>query len=326
MLNGLEVEVILIKILMIGKPGGTLARTYEWHIEALNSDKEKRFEVHDSTIIKENIDIGYYDVFWFYAKAFNPPVYEQIIKLRPDAKIICGPNILLDKPDIGIADQWDEWYCKVCKPHIHLDQVEFYSNHVQKFLSDKTRSVAKTLDKCMKIDDSFYNSTANKIYDCLVYSKKRRYDYQFESFRNELISLLDLNNITYFEIKAGKYGSYKREDYFDALNKSKITVNLSLDECPGILNYESMFFNVPVIGSPHNVPINSDQSLYVLDSDYMSEKYLVRKDDAAKKYFKKISEVLKKDTISLVNQREWILNHTSFSNYCKNVSNLMEWL
>tara|TARA_Y100000034_G_C6849089_1_gene384999 strand:+ start:316 stop:1263 length:948 start_codon:yes stop_codon:yes gene_type:complete len=311
-----------IKILMLGKPGGTLARTYEWHIEALNSDKKCRYEVDDILEVGSSIDIRKYDIFWFYAKAFHPNLYDQIKRNRPNAKIICGPNILLDKPDVGLSDDWDKWYAADCRPDIHLDQVSFYSKHVQKFLSYETSQVAKCLDKCMKIDDSFYDKDSKKEYDCLIYSKKRRYDYKFEEFRNKLINLLEEADISFYEIKAGKFGSYKREDYFNALNKSKVTVSLSLDECPGILNYESMFFDVPVIGSIHNVPVNSSFDLYVDDTDFMTQNYLVRKDDAAEKYFLKIKEILnsKKD----YRCRKFIIDHTSFSRYCDTVSELLQ--
>ena len=312
-----------IKILMFGKPGGNLVRTYEWHIEALNNDKLGRFSVDDAHAMSNtSIDIGRYDIFWFYAKAFHPEVYYKIKNSMPESKIVCGPNILLDKPDVGPHDGWDEWYVDHCMPDIHLDQVAFYSDHVKKFLSEELKSRAKCLDKCMKIDDELYRPEEEKVYDCLLYSKKRRYDSKFESFRKNLIELLDNEKITYFEIKAGKFGSYEREEYFDALNKAKITVSLSLDECPGILNYESMFFNVPVIGSRHNVPVNSSDSLYVEGTDYMTETYLVRTDDAAEKYFKKIKEVLadKKDKI---NHRDFIKNHTSFQRYCDNVHTLL---
>ena len=85
------------KILMLGKPGGTLARTYNWHIQALNLDKKQRYDVEDINIItnnfKNNIDIKKYDIFRFYAKAVHPNLYEQVKNSSPDAKLICGPNI-----------------------------------------------------------------------------------------------------------------------------------------------------------------------------------------------------------------------------------------
>jgi len=308
---------------MLGKPGGNLIRTYEWHISALNSDKNERFEVDDfhSMNIQE-IPIQKYNIFWFYAKAFHPNLYSEIKRIRKDAKFICGPNILLDKPDVGLSDDWDIWYANNAFPDLHLDQVKFYSDHVKKFLPDQLKGKSKCLDKCMKIDDSFYLENSIKVYDCLLYSKKRRYDHNFEDFREKLINLLKENNIAYYEIKAGKFGSYKREDYFTALNQSRVTVNLSLDECPGILNYESMFFDVPVIGSRHNVPVNSDETLYVDDTDYMTDSYLVRKDDAASKYVDKIKEILKTDP-SKYNCRGFIKKHTSFSEYCDRVDNLL---
>lgn len=310
-------------ILMIGKPGGNLVRTYEWHIEALNSDKNGRFRVNDlHSMQQDQVDVRNYDIFWFYAKAFHPSMYHQIRQIRPDAKVICGPNVMLDKPDVGPSDDWDKWYVNNCEPDMHLDQVHFYSEHVKKFLSEEVKSKARCLDKCMKIDDSLYLENSAKLYDCLVYSKKRRYDYNFESFRDKLLNLLKKNGITYYEIKAGKFGSYEREDYFNALNQSKITVNLSLDECPGILNYESMFFNVPVIGSRHNVPVNSSDLLYVEDTDYMTKKYLVRKEDAAEKYLAKIKEILSHDTKKL-ESRKFIKDHTSFASYCARVDSLL---
>ena len=111
---------------MLGKPGGTLSRTYNWHIEALNNDRLSRFIVDDINVLDVNkIDINKYDIFWFYAKAFHPNLYYQIKQFRPRAKIICGPNILLDKPDIGLSDDWDKWYANNCDTDIHLDQVKY---------------------------------------------------------------------------------------------------------------------------------------------------------------------------------------------------------
>ena len=312
------------KILMLGKPGGTLARTYEWHITALNNDEESRFKIDCIHQLEGKVNISEYDIFWFYAKAFQPNLYQHVKALRPDSTIICGPNILLDKPDVGLSDDWDAWYANDCKPDIHLDQVEFYSNHVKKFLNEDTKKVATVLDKCMKLDDSLYDKNCTKEFECLLYSKKRRYDSKFEDFRLNLIDLLEENKIKYCEIPAGKFGSYERKDYFNLLNKSKVMINLSLDECPGILNYESMLFNVPVIGSNHNLPVTPYDDLVVADSDFMTDHYLVRKDDAHQKYFEKLNYYLKnKDKFIKEELREWALNHTSYKRYVENVVDLL---
>lgn len=319
-----------LKILMLGKPGGTLARTYNWHIQALNLDNKKRFDVDDINIVTsnftKNIDVTKYDIFWFYAKAFNPSIYNQIKEIRPDAKIICGPNILLDKPDKGISDEWDKWYVNEANPDLHLDQVEFYSNHVKKFLNKEMSKKSLCIDKCISLNDDLYDAEKEKVYDCLIYSKKRRYDYNFEEFRSELLKNLDSNNIKYVELKAGKFGKYEREEYFKLLNQSRVTVNLSLDECPGILNFESMFFNVPVIGSKHNVPSTSCPELIVEDTDEMTEKYLVRKEKAANLYFKKIKWFLENKELIKTDHRQWVKNHASFERYANNVESLIKGL
>jgi len=311
------------KILMLGKPGGNLVRTYEWHIEALNSDSLKRYKVDCAHNLEGRINPYDYDIFWFYAKAFHPQIFHNLKNLRPDAKFICGPNVMLDKPDVGPCDAWDEWYVNTCRPDIHLDQVDFYSEHVKKFLSEDVKPVARVLDKCIKIDNKFYDPKCKKIYDCLLYSKKRRYDHNFENFRNNLIALLEKNSIKYCEVKAGKFGSYDREEYFRLLNESKLMINLSLDECPGILNYEAMFFDVPVIGSPNNVPVNSDTKLYVLNTDKMTDKYLVRSENAANLYFEKIKELISSNALKKVNHRSFILEHTSFKSYINRVDDLL---
>ncbi len=312
------------KILMIGKPGGNLVRTYDWHIKALNNDSQKRYRVDCIHSLGDKVNLANYNIFWFYAKAFQPQLYHTIKQLMPHSKTIFGPNILLDKPDLGPSDEWDNWYINHCNPDIHLDQVAFYSDHVNKFLREDIRKVSRCLNKCIELDDNLFKPDTKKVYDCLIYSKKRRYDVNFEDFRYELLLLLEKNNIKFCEIPAGKFGKYERKDYFDLLNKSKVTVNLSLDECPGILNYESMFLNVPVIGSPHNVPITSAKALHVLNTDEMTSKYLVRKKSAAEKYFKKIKAFLSGDIKLESNHREWVLKETSFKKYCDRLENLIK--
>lgn len=309
---------------MVGRPGGNLERTYEWSMEALRLDEKKRYSVDCLHELKGKFDLKKYNIFWFYAKAFHPDIYLKIKELRPDAKYICGPNIMLDKPDIGLSDDWDTWYVNHCRPDIHLDQVHFYQDHVKKFLHNSVKANSRCLNKCIKLDENLYEPDTVKKYDCLIYSKKRRYDKKFEDFRYNLLLLLDKNNISYCEIPAGKFGTYERKDYFNLLNKSKVMVNLSLDECPGILNYESMFINVPVIGSPHNVPITSCKELHVIDTDKMTDSYLVRKDDAPEKYFKKIQSFLNGKIKINTSHRDWILKETSFQKYCNKLNEILE--
>ena len=139
------------RILMLGKPGGNLTRTYDWNIKALREDTKKRYHVDCIHDLEGKVNLLNYDIFWFYAKSFRPELYHQIKQLKPSAKTIFGPNVLLDKPDLGLSDKWDEWYVNDCSPDIHLDQVDFYSKHVGKFLKEQVRKNARCLNKCIEL-------------------------------------------------------------------------------------------------------------------------------------------------------------------------------
>ena len=103
-------------------------------------------------------------------------------------------------------------------------------------------------------------------------------------------------------------------------------LNLSLDECPGILNYEAFYCNCHVIGSPHNVPSHYDTSLHVSQTDEMTPRYLERTPTAAFDYLKKLdwfySDYLEKK--NKVSPREYVLHHTSYQRYCNDVASIFE--
>jgi hypothetical protein len=311
------------KILMFARPGGTLAFTFDQHITALNSDSKGRFNVEVAPNQMTFDQLSEFDIFWFYAKAFHPSVYENLYKNFPDKKFIVGPNVLLDKPDIGISDQWDNWLINQANFDLQLDQVEFYNNHVKKFLPDHKKNVSTFIDKCMRLDifDKHIEETERTI-DCLVYTKKRRYDTHFEDFRKNIVEGLTNRNIKFEEIV---YGDYEKNDFLEKLLKTKLMLNLSLDECPGILNYEAFYCNTHVIGSPHNVPSHYDSSLYVQNSDRMTEKYLVREATAANLYLEKVDwffdNYIKGETPS---PREFVLHHTSYQKYCDGVHDILQ--
>jgi hypothetical protein len=316
----------MIKILMLGRPGGTLGFTFDQHVAALNSDPKKRYQVE--TVKNETTvqDVKHFDVFWFYAKAFHPSVFNTLREHYPDKTFIVGPNVLLDKPDIGISDDWDNWLINYADFDIHLDQVEFYNNHVKKFLPEKKKAISTYLDKCMILDIFEKDiSDIDRDIDCLVYSKKRRYDKNFNDFRANIIKGLNNRGIKYQEIT---YGKYKKDEFIQKLLRTKVMLNLSLDECPGILNYEAFYCNVHVIGSPHNVPSHYDDRFYVENTDCMTEQYLVRQPKSAEKYLQKLDWYFK-DFTSLPaskksSPREFVLRHTSYSKYCDSVEKIIK--
>ena len=313
----------VFKILMCSRPGGDRGPglTFGHHVKALNTDN--RFEVDELWKIQSPrlSDSWKYDIFWFYAKGFDPQMYKMLKKSFPSKKFVFGPNVLLDKPDIGAADEWDKWFVSEVEFDLYIDQVEYYNNHVKKFLRKDLLDRADFLDKCVTFDineEIIHNKDIQ--YDCLVYSKKRRYDLNYEKFHGDIISLLEQNNVSFLEIT---YAKYKRQDYFDGLLKSKCCLNLSLDECPGIATYESMFLDVPIIGSPHNTPSIFDKNFWVHDTDHMTEKYLVRNENAAISYIDKLNDFLNGDLVPSISPRDYILKHAGYARYSEDAFRLL---
>ena len=196
------------KILMCSRPGGDRGPglTFSHHVDALNEDVYGRFDVDEIWKLHQGSDLNKYDVFWFYAKGFNPSLYNFLKTNFPDKKYVFGPNVLLDKPDIGAADKWDEWFLSQVDFDLYIDQVEFYNNHVKKFLREDLVSKADYLDKCVTfdIDPDLINNKKTE-YDCLVYAKKRRYDHNYDIFYSEVTNLLESENISHKIITYGDY-------------------------------------------------------------------------------------------------------------------------
>ena len=312
---------------MCSKPGGDRGPglTFSHHVDALNKDKLNRFNVQELWNLDQNDltreDLDKFDVFWFYAKGFHPNTYEALKKALPDKKFVFGPNVLLDYPDFGPHDNWDKWFVNNVDFDLYIDQVEHYNNHVKKFLNPNLVHKADYLDKCVTFDiDPSLIENKNIEYDCLVYSKRRRYDDNYFDFHDGLIENLEENNISFIEIT---YGQYKRQEYFDALLKSKCCINLSLDECPGIATYEAMFLDVPIIGSPSNTPSIFDENFWVHDTDYMTDKYLKRKDEAYKNYIEVVKRFLNGDLKPSISPRKYILQHAGYERYANDAYDLM---
>jgi len=310
------------KILMCSRPGGDRGPglTYSHHVDALNQDKSGRFEVDELWKLNTHEHLADYDIFWFYAKGFHPDLYNDLKKFK-NSKFVIGPNVLLDYPDIGPADEWDKWFVKNVEFDLYIDQVEFYNDHVKKFLREDLVDRADYLDKCVTFDiDPSIIENKKSEFDCLIYSKKRRYDDNYDNFYLDIIDLLEEEDISYEIVR---YGGYSREDYFDLLLKAKCCVNLSLDECPGIATYESMFLNTPIIGSPNNTPSIFDQNFWVHNTDRMTEKYIKRKDNVAQAYIDKVKEFLAGDLKPSISPREYILKHAGYERYANDAYKLL---
>ena len=309
---------------MCSMPGGDRGPLlgYGHHIKALNADEHGRFFVDEVFKLNKEEDLANFDIYWFYAKGFDPKIYYFLKEKFGDKKFVFGQNILLDKPDVGASDPWDEWFINEVDFDLYVDQVEYYNNHVKKFLREEVRNKADYLDKCVIFDiDEKTLESKEPEYDCLVYSKKRRYDDNYEEFRDNLLRLLEENNISYNIIT---YGSYKREEFFEELAKCRCCINMSIDECPGMAMYEAMHMNVPVIGSPHSTPSNFDSRFWVHGTDRMTDKYIKRNEGAAEAYVAKVKEFLDGKLKIKKTPREHVLQHTSYQRYSNDAYRLLE--
>ena len=148
-------------ILMCSRPGGDRGPglTFSHHVDALNQDKQDRFNVEEIWNLKEPSEIENYDIFWFYAKGFHPELYMNLKKTYPNKKFVFGPNVLLDYPDYGPHDPWDKWFVNNVEFDLYIDQVQYYNDHVKKFLPKDQVHKADFLDKCVTFDidsDLFY--------------------------------------------------------------------------------------------------------------------------------------------------------------------------
>ena len=312
-------------ILMCSRPGDSRrsgpSLGYIHHILAYNTDKLNRFYVEELFNLTSDNQVDQFDIFWFYAKCFDPRLYHHLKEKWPNKKFVFGQNVLLDKPDLGISDQWERWFIDSVDFDLYLDQVKYYNDYVKQFFREELKDKADYLDKCVvfDIDENVINNKKNE-YDCLLYDKKLRYDDKYDEFKESLISQLQESNISFKEIT---YGKYDRSEYFQELTKCRCCVNLSMQECPGLAMYEAMHMDVPVIGSPHSVPSIFDKSFWVLGTDEMTDRYIKRNDNAANLYVEKIKQFVNNELPIVTTPRDFVLHHAGYERYCNDTYELL---
>ena len=84
-----------------------------------------------------------------------------------------------------------------------------------------------------------------------------------------------------------------------------------------------MFLDVPIIGSPNNTPSIFDESFWVHDTDYMTDQYLKRKDEAYVKYIDLLKTFLSGDLKPSISPREYILKHAGYERYANDAHKLL---
>ena len=127
-------------ILMCSRPGDSRrsgpSLGYIHHILAYNTDKLNRFYVEELFNLTSDNQVDQFDIFWFYAKGFDPRLYHHLKEKWPNKKFVFGQNVLLDKPDLAISDQWERWFIDSVDFDLYLDQVKYYNDYVKQFFRE----------------------------------------------------------------------------------------------------------------------------------------------------------------------------------------------
>jgi len=148
-------------------------------------------------------------------------------KKRKIKKIIAGPNIIIIPSDAGgiLLDE-------------EIDLVIVPSQRVKDFYSSFRKGFGKKI-KVWPAGVEICPQPKEKREGCLVY--KKNID---ENLFDFILKYLESQNIDY---KIIKYGRYKKEKYFEILNKIKFMIYLSKSESQGLALQEAWIRDVPTL-------------------------------------------------------------------------------
>jgi hypothetical protein len=224
---------------------------YRSHMDALNSDK--RFTVRECSHSSLNYrEFESADIFWFYSLPFDMDRYAFIKSGFPDRKIVVGPNVFLEKGELGPSSDFEMWATHSLKCDLYCNVADYYLKHVNSFFNFKNPFV---LPYCT--GTNFKDETApiaGRPVDILIYRKARRSDPEndrvFLEIRNGLKNRHPSLNVDFIE-----YGKYDRELFLSLCDKSKICLWLSAEDYCSLAQLECYSRGTPILGTPWNLTI-----------------------------------------------------------------------
>ena len=281
-----------LKILSISRPGGDRgpAVGFQNHFSALNQGDFEILEINQRIWDSDDL-MKSFDIAWAYVR-FHP----QIVKRCHDLGMhfLGGPNIALERADIGITDEWERWYLQQSNIKMNINVAEYYASRVQEFANRSMK--CRTLEYCYESDDIVDLSKNDKKNDVLIYVKDRVNDRQTSSRVDSLIKKIKKHNLK-FEII--EYGSHTRADYIKACSQSKTCAWISIEDYCSLAQIESQLAGCCVIGTPYNntIPVFSEAINY--DSQVMNQWIEWSPDDkVAQSYLESINRVLSISNLS----------------------------
>ena len=300
--------------------------SYQNHFKSLTLSKDFEIIEANNDIISNNSIMNSFDIFWFYSP-FDGALYAHLKNLFPNTKFWMGPNILLDKAERGISNEWEKSFVNLVESDIYCNNSNYYLERVLQYYKIPKKSVV--LKYCMDLE-SFESSLSatdkEKKFDVLVYSKKRRIDDDFHLLYDGLISLLEKDEkITYQVIE---YGSHSREEYFKKVKESKVTAWLSIEDYCSAAQLECQYLDCPIIGTEYNLTDTFDKKYWVDAQTMSSDEWIKWKHDAHIKYYDGIKKILE-DYKSIVGLPSKFIKTQysleSYGKYVKSVLDDMEW-
>lgn len=242
-----------IKILMVSWPGGDLgpAVGYANHKDALG---RAGFQITELTqeIWNDPKSFVTFDVVWAYTR-FHPDILARCQQLG--IPFIGGPNIVMERADAGISDDWEKWYLEQSHVNINLNVADYYTDYVRTFASGIGR--CETLEYCYDTANMSDMSDEPRTNEILVYVKDRVNDDSASDIAKKFCELLEKQNISH---KVLAYGNYSRSQYLELCSESRVTAWFSIEDYCSLAQMESHLNGSCVIGSKYNltIPINNN--------------------------------------------------------------------
>lgn len=259
-----------MRILSLSRPGGDRgpAVGYFHHVKALSEDgfsiQELTKEIwHDNSLFKT------FDLAWAYVR-FHPAILERCVSLG--IPVLGGPNVVLERADLGITDDWERWYLEQSKVSLNVNVADYYTQHVKKF--SKNSCMFKTLEYCYEseVDENLFSQ---KNIDVTVYVKDRINDSSASKIAEQYCRLLNERGLTY---RVLTYGTYDRKDYINSCNRTKVTAWFSIEDYCSLAQIESHRAGSTVVGTPYNLTIPTDESVICHLSQEMTSNWISWKD------------------------------------------------
>ena len=304
-----------IRILAVSKPttfGPGVG--YSHHAQALNHPD---FELVDLTqdIWDDPNGFSKFDFVWAYVR-FQPIILARA--KEAGIPFIGGPNVVMERADKGITDDWERWYLEESGADVNLNVADYYTNHVKQFAKGIKR--CETLEYCYELP-MIQPVNKSRDIDVLVYVKDRVNDGKSFKMATMFCEKLEHVGLTY---KIINYGSYENEDYLRACSNAKVTAWFCIEDYCSLAQMEAQNLGSCVIGTPYNLTIPVADEAICKNSQVMNE-WIEWKDEktVVSDYYNTMNAILRELNL---NERVQHQSSTRFSHaeYRKNVHTLLD--